>query len=941
MSARAPWSVKGIDPKAREIAKDLARRSGMTLGEWLNQMITEGGEDEAIPLRRPPADYRGPDRRDRSRRLDDAYDDNENGAGEADNLTSVARALDLLSQRIETSERRSTLAVTGIDQAVAGLLGRLEAGEREQAIQARKLEDFAEDRREDLDRLRRMEREISGPKSVEALRALEGALGKVATQIYETETRTRAQLSEVQGGLSAAERRLDRAEARPDPGLMMEAVVSKVAERLERAEQGTSTALRGLETSFAQLDERMRGAESRAESREGAERLDKLAHELGQKVADARIELIQRFDTVSGARFDKVERTLEEIGKHVQASETRAAQAIEKLGQEVLRIAGNLDGRMSGVEKSSEAVVQKVGGDMARFAEAMETRLRNADATNAQVLERLGGEITRISEKLGERIIQSERRAALTAEDVGERVGRMADKMEARYDRASTELSERIRLSEERTVRLLDEARATLDRIAGGRSDAPEPVPAPAPTAAPEPVAYTAQADPEPAFPEPAFPGAVGGGAFVGQQAFGEQSYTDNGHPTPAFDAPGYDAPAFEQPFGAADPGYPAFEAPPYETPAYEAPGYDPQAYQPQAFAEPFSEPPAPVAAGFDDFSGDTEFMPQGNYAAQAARPAVSTKEAIDAARAAARLGARGQPNEPKPAGGFALAGLKLGSKQRLQERLDKEKKRDTSTVKKALLASAVAATVTTLAAGYWVFLAEPDGGYHRGEGATPAEPATPLAAVAVSADPTVGPPGGQRAEDAYQAAAKKLDDNAADAVTALTSAANLGSPIAQFRLAKLYETGEHGVAKNDTEARRWIERSALGGYPPAMNNLGLYYWNGVDGTPDPVKAVHWIRKAAEAGIVESQYNLGRIYELGQGAPANLVEAYKWYAIAAATGDEESVDAIDQLKPRLTPAQRQAAERAAVRFQAAQAVSAQSDTAAPAAAAAPTALAGE
>ena len=44
MTAAGPWSVKGIDPKAREIAKDLARRSGMTLGDWLNQMIIDGGE---------------------------------------------------------------------------------------------------------------------------------------------------------------------------------------------------------------------------------------------------------------------------------------------------------------------------------------------------------------------------------------------------------------------------------------------------------------------------------------------------------------------------------------------------------------------------------------------------------------------------------------------------------------------------------------------------------------------------------------------------------------------------------------------------------------------------------------------------------------------------------------------------------------------------------
>ena len=48
MTSGAPWSVKGIDPKAREVAKDLARRSGMTLGEWLNRMILEDDGPEEI-----------------------------------------------------------------------------------------------------------------------------------------------------------------------------------------------------------------------------------------------------------------------------------------------------------------------------------------------------------------------------------------------------------------------------------------------------------------------------------------------------------------------------------------------------------------------------------------------------------------------------------------------------------------------------------------------------------------------------------------------------------------------------------------------------------------------------------------------------------------------------------------------------------------------------
>src|SRR4051794_16866724 len=53
MTAAAPWSVKGIDPKAREVAKELARRSGMTLGEWLNRIILEDEALEEFPSEAP------------------------------------------------------------------------------------------------------------------------------------------------------------------------------------------------------------------------------------------------------------------------------------------------------------------------------------------------------------------------------------------------------------------------------------------------------------------------------------------------------------------------------------------------------------------------------------------------------------------------------------------------------------------------------------------------------------------------------------------------------------------------------------------------------------------------------------------------------------------------------------------------------------------------
>ena len=111
MSAAAPWSVKGIDPKAREVAKDLARRSGMTLGEWLNSMIMEDEEEgyATLPRRSQTAEY---ERRNRSRRLDDAYDVAE------DNGHRMSASIDVIAARLEAAERRSTVAIQGVDQAV-------------------------------------------------------------------------------------------------------------------------------------------------------------------------------------------------------------------------------------------------------------------------------------------------------------------------------------------------------------------------------------------------------------------------------------------------------------------------------------------------------------------------------------------------------------------------------------------------------------------------------------------------------------------------------------------------------------------------------------------------------------------------------------------------------------------------------------------------------
>ena len=90
MTSAAPWSVKGIDPKTREIAKDLARRSGMTLGEWLTHVIAEDG-----PETQPAASIR--------KAADRPASENRTPRRSGDDLDRVLEALQDLSARFETS----------------------------------------------------------------------------------------------------------------------------------------------------------------------------------------------------------------------------------------------------------------------------------------------------------------------------------------------------------------------------------------------------------------------------------------------------------------------------------------------------------------------------------------------------------------------------------------------------------------------------------------------------------------------------------------------------------------------------------------------------------------------------------------------------------------------------------------------------------------------
>ena len=939
-AAAAPWSVKGIEPKAREIAKDLARRSGMTLGEWLNTIIMDDGDDEEggfTPLSRRPHAADSIDRRGRSRRVDDAYG---SGANE-DQLHRLGASVDAIAARLEAAERRSTVAIQGVDQAVSGLVRRLEGQDQTGKTYARRIDDIAEELREGHKRLRRFEQEV-GPQTTETFGKVETTMGALAGRLYDIEERQRSSVNELR-------HRMDAVEKVAGPGVGSD-LLGQVGQRLDQAQGRTAEALRNLQTSFAGLDQRLRAAESRTEpeSTREAARFEKLAETLSRQVEGNRAEMMRRLDTAeSEGRMDRIERAVLAIGDQVKTSEERSAKAVETMGHEVLRIAQNLNGRVQSIEAETpvrfEQLSRKVETDMGRFAQGVEQRLTATDDRHALALEKLGGEITRISDRLSERIAQSERRSQQALDDIGRRLADSSTRIEQGYDRASGELAERMRMSEERTAALISEARDNIERRA-------EPVHVASVAAAPDSDWRAA------AFPDAAFPGAPFSDAVFDDPIYAEQQAwsADLAPPEPApasfnaevpadevltadavFDAvmrgPRVDqAPApmamvASGPFGSRPGGMslaeevgppaaiPASTPPPVHAASQTAPVQVPPAAT--AFGQGFGgadvsdalEATAPGAFDGepDEFEGETDFVdPRALRAATAQGRASSTRQTIDAARAAMAA-----PVAEAPArSGF---GLKRGGKSRLQERLDKQASKDGGTVRKALGASAIAVLLT---AGGAYATGQLTGSGLNIPGFPGTERAAPIAALAVV--PTKATPADlARGEDLYQQATVQLDADEAGGIETLKQAAATGYTPAQLHLADLYQRGAAGVAANPAEARVWMRRAADGGDAKGMHNYGMALYDGIGGDQNRGEALEWLKRAAELGLVDSQFNVAKLYETGdQGIQPDLTEAYKWYLIAARAGDGDAQSAIERLRATAPAAVRARARTEAEQF---------------------------
>jgi localization factor PodJL len=942
-----------MDASSRETAEDLARRSGMTLNEWVSRLMADGPEDATSQdyFNQSSGSYGAQGRDAASPRYEVANHP-------SDEIGRVTQAIERLSDRIATAENRQALAIASVERSVREVIGRIDAAEREQMQVAARFEGEVQNVKADAarfgDRVRRMEEEAVGPRSAEALKALEGALGKVAGHVYEGDKHARE---------------------------MLDALRDRV-ERLDSSEEATSGAIRDLKQSCTALDDRLNLA---AAGNDGG--VEQAAENLSARVEAVREDLSRQLAAAADARFDRVEQALAEMSEHVRSAEKRSAGAVERMGREVLEVAQALSRRVHNVERTSAEAADRATAEFSRVSGAVEDRLARADVIQAQALEKLGAEIARITERLAERIANAERRSAQAIDDVGEQVARVTERVSQRQERSTTELLDRIRQSEERTALLLEEARLKIDgRLAETQrriTDAPPAQPryddadealfgeAPFPGFETPPAERPVLGAPEtPAFDVAPVYGTQGRGAF--DDADFEAAVASAEPPSEVEPSAAHEAASAYEPSPALDAVEPLAPRPALDLDHVELEpnvGFDVddeligpathvfgEAPNPQPAVTPVAAhdgsvassgwstvvhvtadyppavPPTPGSLLSDDEDDDAYFDAAAARREHEAEeptaeaieapveepPALTTREVIERARAAARAtNDRGPGGAARPGDESVLQSLSFGRSHR----------RAVGGTAGALMVASLLAAVGLSAGGYMLFDGKTSGKLPKrvsdalsvvqgqvADATAPAEGSAPLAAVALAPKPALQAAAPDLSQ-AYSAAVAKVSAGETGGLIEVRKLADGGYAPAQFYLAELIQDGKAGLKKDATESRHWLERAASGGDRTAMHNLALDLHEGIGGARNAAQAAEWFRRAAELGLLDSQFNLAAIYEHGDGVSVNPAEAYKWYLIAGRSGDAEAKAGALRVRAGLTPDARAVAERAAVDFQ--------------------------
>ena len=403
MKLGIPWTAKGIRPEARATAKEAARRSGMSLDDWLNSVILQQAAQAG--MQSPKGQDHGQD--DGQDPRQDQYDPE----SYSHELGAVHQRLDNLSQRIENFSRKGPAAYAPRQQSRgpdphADLIGRLDqyvntprpaasnvpseshapANPRhpapltldralaEIADRQRALNEHAAPRRS---RVAAPEAPVAAPPyaptqaplPTQDLSGLEEQLRNITNQI---ETLRQPGIGDAINALRAELGDIGRALQEAMPRRAIEAIEAQIQNLAHRIAEGRENgvdhnALAGIEHGLTEVREALRGL-TPAENLVG---FNEAVTSLAQRID----LIIAQKDPATLAQLENAITTLRGMANHVASSDAVSALAaeVQSLAEKIEEIART---------RTTNDVLTILGSRIDALAEALATRAQN-DNTNA------------------------------------------------------------------------------------------------------------------------------------------------------------------------------------------------------------------------------------------------------------------------------------------------------------------------------------------------------------------------------------------------------------------------------------------------------------------------------------------------------------------------------------------------------------------------------
>ncbi|MGQ0485001.1 MAG: hypothetical protein ACT4SY_06575 [Hyphomicrobiales bacterium] len=961
MKPGIPWSVKGIEPEAREAAKDAARRSGMTLGEWLNSVILDQSESaDQIAGRHGDA---------APKEFSAGEEPFDVAGGTTIRLEDIAQQLTRLAQRDQQSASIRAYEQPGRQrqdvESINRILDRLDGYERHTASALSAVNE----------RLSILGNQIAQaaerkPEDVPGYQALETALRNIVDHIAVSEKRTRDSLKAMQDRLGDMTQRAGESDAvqQAVPAFNdLETRLNELARRVERTEATAGAGLPDLvRKELGQLTERVE------EVREASESFAAKAQSSAVQAAQAELHDIE--SRILGLLKEAQNALADNAGN---ASEIQSMRAeIGSLNQRIDDVKtdaaseGDVHALRVAFEQLSARVAQ--GPDLRPLAD-MDRRLADV-ARKLEQSQAEAGNLPRLGD-LERRFAELDRRLgdAVQSEDGGRAVAALEQQIAAVNERvARTEQQLGHLESIERTITQLYEsvdqnrnmareiAEDAANRMAERFMGAPPPAPGPSPElqALEEGLRAVRETAASAELRNQETLEAVHGTLEQIVVKLTELETGSAGQPLVLSMVQKATARAPEPPVDSQPQPEPLQPPEPVPARQYEqSPAFD-------THLLPVAAMPPQLAASAIDSAMDDDFIDAARRAAHAAANKVDfigTASLIEAGRKSVgrksafklpflKPKAATRPKIEAPAEIRPVPILKAPDPI-----ADKRRKLLIAGI--VLLAAVSALTFTMLARSSMPPQSGAIEGTVKPKAELPAMPGASVSAIFIDPiaalaneiftgslppqkDPTLMaivsgseaaaasaemPPETIGSESLRRAAAggdavaqfivagryldgKPPPQDFAKAAYWYREAAARGLAPAQYRIASLFERGR-GVAQDLATALLWYERAAAAGNIKAMHNAAVIAAGGKLGRSDYTRAFKWFSAAAAHGLKDSQFNLAVLHDRGLGTNADPAEALFWYALAGRQNDADARKRAETMMAALQPSAAVAMQR--------------------------------